>query len=618
MATNEKVLQTRIVNKHALLTEWESSTLKLKEGEIALAKVMVAQKDGTEAPTYIAKVGVEGKTFNESPMFFAPASDVHSWAKAAVKPAYGADEITRGESTVARDIQSAEDRITNLETAVGSGGSVDTQITNKISDALALVKLDEVTVGTGKIIGTIKQEDGKVTVTTRDISADDIPTLAISKISGLQDELDAKALESSVAERFLGVNTTIGTPQDTSGSNTVYGAIADARGVGNAAQLYASNVSTTLANYKTSNDQEVSAVRAIAEAARTEAEVNDQIDAKITTYNNTTIKALDDRVVANATAITNLKNTEVKANADAIAKLAQDIGNVANVMNFRGVSTSETVGADITDPKAGDVIIFGEAEYVYDESGVWVKFGDASDNAQAISDLGTRVTTVENRLNTGDIHEAIATAQAQADKGVADAAQVALDLSSEVDRATKAEAAILGTSEDASTANTVFGAKKYAEEKASAAKSEAEAAANQYTEDQLKPVTEAATALNETVTSHIANENNPHKVTKAQVGLSEVENKSTATIKSEFTGAVAADDTGFVTGGATYAAIDAAKTAVNEYTDAEVKKVDDKAVANAGDITTIKNNYARVSGNQLVYGQGDAEMVIVFNCGGAN
>ena len=61
----EKILQTRIINKHALLTEWESSNLALKEGEIALAKVMVAQKDGTEAPTYIAKVGIEGKKFSE-------------------------------------------------------------------------------------------------------------------------------------------------------------------------------------------------------------------------------------------------------------------------------------------------------------------------------------------------------------------------------------------------------------------------------------------------------------------------------------------------------------------------------------------------------------------------
>lgn len=44
-------------------------------------------------------------------------------------------------------------------------------------------------------------------------------------------------------------------------------------------------VSDALATYKTSNDAEVAAVRVIAEAARTEEEVNGQIDAKITALN---------------------------------------------------------------------------------------------------------------------------------------------------------------------------------------------------------------------------------------------------------------------------------------------------------------------------------------------
>lgn len=57
------------------------------------------------------------------------------------------------------------------------------------------------------------------------------------------------------------------------------------------------------------------------------------------------------------------------------------------------------------------------------------------------------------------------------------------------------------------------------------------------------------------LTSHVNNTSNPHSVTKAQVGLGNVDNKSEATIKSDFTGAVASGNTGFPTGGAVFTAL---------------------------------------------------------------
>ena len=73
MAT--KNLNTRIITKHADLSVWESSSLILKEGEVVLAKVLVPQPDGTQAPTFVAKVG-NNATFASSPWLFAKASDV--------------------------------------------------------------------------------------------------------------------------------------------------------------------------------------------------------------------------------------------------------------------------------------------------------------------------------------------------------------------------------------------------------------------------------------------------------------------------------------------------------------------------------------------------------------
>ena len=71
-----------------------------------------------------------------------------------------------------------------------------------------------------------------------------------------------------------------------------------------------------------------------------------------------------------------------------------------------------------------------------------------------------------------------------------------------------------------------------------------------------KFTTGGAYTLKTSIDNHVADTSNPHSVTKAQVGLSNVENKSTATIKSEFTGAIASGNTGFVTGDAVYQYID--------------------------------------------------------------
>ena len=56
------------------------------------------------------------------------------------------------------------------------------------------------------------------------------------------------------------------------------------------------------------------------------------------------------------------------------------------------------------------------------------------------------------------------------------------------------------------------------------------------------------------INNHKNDKNNPHEVTKTQVGLGNVDNKSVATIKTEFTGSIAENNTGFVTGGDVYAA----------------------------------------------------------------
>ena len=134
---------------------------------------------------------------------------------------------------------------------------------------------------------------------------------------------------------------------------------------------------------------------------------------------NTAIKAADDKgaqgiadaktaqdavdalelIVGDGIANTTL-TAQINTNTQNITDLTTRIGNLSNVMNFRGVATNENL-SDITNPEIGDVAIYGNKEYVYAEvDGVkkWVEYGDATGNAAAISGLDTRVGTAEGKI----------------------------------------------------------------------------------------------------------------------------------------------------------------------------------------------------------------------------
>ena len=487
---NEKTLMTRIVNKHADLATWKESSLPLKTGEIALARVETTKPDGNggfyKVPTYLMKVGDGDKTFSQLEWLAAPASDVYEWAKASVKPSYGATEIARGTSNVSADLTKVEQDIVTLKAAVGEGGSV----ADAIKAAIEALDVEDAAVA-NQFVTAVAEADGKISVSRRALEAADIPALGIDKITGLQDALNLKANAADVKNTTDAISARL----DENGDIDV--AIKAAKKAGDDAQSYAEGVNTTLTTYKTNNDARV---KAIEDDYTTAAEAGTIAQGKIDTLvASGQVHTNTEAIATNAAAIAALagegNTSTVKANADAIANLEQRIGDVANVMNFRGVSKGATAGADIADPKAGDVIIYGEAEYVYDEAGNWVKFGDASDNATAISELQGRVTNVENDLKSGGAtYQSIVAAQAQADKGVQDA------------KTANDAIAVINGSGDGSIAKAIATAtselQTYADGKASAAQSAAEATAKKYTDDQLKPVTEAATQLAATVSAN--------------------------------------------------------------------------------------------------------------------
>lgn len=361
----EKRLTTRIVSKHADLTAWESSSLKLLAGEIALASINTTKPDGQggsiTVPTYLMKVGDGEKTFAELNWLAAPASDVYAWAKKqnlalSDIPTMDAAHIPTLEVS---KINGLATRLENLESALGESGSVADAITNAIN----ALDVDASTDADGVVIASISETDGKIAVTRRALTADDIPALAIAKITGLQkaiDDLGAKdtALEGSI---------------------------------------------TT--------------------------EVKDRKDAD--------------------TAINK-----------AIEELKTAIGNMSNIMNFRGAVESK---ATITDPVEGDVIAVTAGddagkEFVYSD-GEWIEFGSVTAQDAAIKALQDRATSLESRMTAAE--GKLTTIQGNGDGSIAKALADAKAYAD--DKKDEAITAVQGTTSDAATAATVAGAKKYAD-----------------------------------------------------------------------------------------------------------------------------------------------------------
>lgn len=143
--------------------------------------VIAAQASADEKTTMAA---VEAKDY-------ATKTEAQGYATAVVgEDADNADKSTvKGAKAYAKDLNDATNtRVEALETAIGEGGSVGSQIDAKIAD----LDVAEVAVGAGEIIEKISQTDGKISVSKRALVAGDIPTIEQSQVNGLAGALAAK------------------------------------------------------------------------------------------------------------------------------------------------------------------------------------------------------------------------------------------------------------------------------------------------------------------------------------------------------------------------------------------------------------------------------------------
>ena len=197
--------------------------------------------------------------------------------------------------------------------------------------------------------------------------------------------------------------------------------------------------------YKAKDTELAASIKAISDDYLTSAdktELQGNIDKKVdqTSY-NAKVTALE---TADTTLQTNINN-EAKARKDAddaqvarIAALEGQITGLSGAMHFEGVKAE--VPADVSGYEAGDVIIVGAKEYVFNGT-AFVEFGDVSAEGERIAALETTVGKAAEGENpaTGLIKDIADNASAivaektraegaeAANKALAEAAQAAAD-----------------------------------------------------------------------------------------------------------------------------------------------------------------------------------------------
>ena len=108
----EKILKTRIQLKYDTYANWTANNPTLKYGEVALVEIPAETGAVVQEPTILMKVGDGKSDFRTLTFTGAKAADVYSWAKAATKPTYKADEIEGLDAFIATEIQDTDTKYT--------------------------------------------------------------------------------------------------------------------------------------------------------------------------------------------------------------------------------------------------------------------------------------------------------------------------------------------------------------------------------------------------------------------------------------------------------------------------------------------------------------------------
>lgn len=456
MATVVKNLNTRIALKYDSYENWQTHNPILLKGEIAIAELPVSgNKDGVgvpnaagstpaiqNAPNILIKVGDGTNHYNDLKFVSALAADVYSWAKAATKPTYSASEITGldehisqtiqdtntqyrivavGDSTYSyklqkKDIKDADytdvagsvisltdvdARLDTLETAIGENGAVQ----DKINAAIGALDYKDAAVA-NQFVTEVKETDGVIAVKRAALVEADIPALSQSKVTGLIDALASKqdnlefegtynastnkvATESTISDAIATLDSQ--TAEDAASVTKVVAEVTQADGIVTVQKVAVANILPDV------EDTENGFVVAVS-----------QTDGKIAVTHKAATEVLGFE-----------GNYDKTSNPIATRQYVLDsVADLNGAMHFRGtVDADPTTTTPTGTYKAGDVVLFGYDEYVFDGT-KWLALGNESIYAKktAVNDEFTAVrqemATQKTELQ-GEIDSDIAAARTE-------------------------------------------------------------------------------------------------------------------------------------------------------------------------------------------------------------
>ena len=397
MADNH-VLNTRIKLKYDSYENWIAKDPVLLAGEVAIATVASNDAEGKPGfqnlPNVVIKVGDGSSKYSALKFVSALAADVHGWAKEANKPVYtaaeiegikdyidgiidGTDEIQDTNTTYTMapidgeehkwglyaqekgqtaktlvytlDLTGIDSRLDIVEAALGSSGAVAKQI----ADAVAAIAHAQDTLGDTEMYSGYKQENGIVTMDKRTLGIANVDGLTAA-LAGKQDNLVFETAYDAATNKvatMANVTGAIGAldKEDAAVAKQFVTAVSETDGI----------VTVTRRGLETADfgtgDYAILPIDAVIDLPK---KLNEKQDNLV--------------IADNYNAETNPVATK--------ATVVNAVASLEGAMHFRGkvigATLEEAIAAsDIKNWAAGDVILWGDYEYVYDGAD-WLELGN--------------------------------------------------------------------------------------------------------------------------------------------------------------------------------------------------------------------------------------------------
>ena len=443
----EKLLNARITLKYDTLSNWTSSNLVLKAGEMAIATIPEPTSgtfDPNKVPVVGIKVGDGTHTFSQLNWIQSIAGDVYAWAKAATKPTYEASEIQNLQEYISGEIQDTD---TQYKIDVDSNDGHIFYLKSKPLGGSTWTTVSTVTIPDNNTTYTFAEgtTNGKFTVTPSGGSAQSVT------IHGLGTAAYTATTDYDAAGA---ADAVLGTSSDAATANTVYGAKAKTAALETlVGTLPAGATATTVVGYidEKAGDSATAAIEALdvtdTAVSKQLVSVVSETDGKISVtrralvaddipnLNTSKLNAgtlgvarggtgagtftSGNVLIGNGTSAIQTKAIDTAVTEDSTnlitsgaVKTAIDTATagLSGAMHFIGVATVPITDGSTADPvisgydfskkASGDVVLYNGLEFVWSGS-EWVQFGNETSYA-----LKTVTITANNGLTGGGTLEA--------------------------------------------------------------------------------------------------------------------------------------------------------------------------------------------------------------------